>query len=105
MTGICRFIVPASLLPDHRAVFAEQLYERITPGHIVILLKQPLRYQIQLRASQNGIGLAVFTHFLHNKWLYGVGRELLIVPFVIGLSAVTKQSAESPQPISRTFPA
>lgn len=105
MTGVCRFIVPASLQPDHKAVFAEQLYERVTPGHIIFLVKQPLHYQIQLRTSQTGIGLAVFAHFLHDEWLYGVGGELMIVPFVIGLPAVTKQPAESAQSIFRTFPA
>ena len=55
------------------------------------------------RAPQTGIILAVLTYLFHYKWLDGIFCKLPVVPFIVGLSAVTKQPAESAQAIPRAF--
>lgn len=40
--------------------------------------------------------MPVLPHFFNDQRLYGVVRELLVVPLVVGLPAVTKQPAEKP---------
>ena len=61
------------------------------------------RYQVQLRAPQTGIILAVLTYLFHDKRLDGIFCKLPAVPFIVRLSAVTKQPAESAQAIPRAF--
>ena len=41
--------------------------------------------------------MPVFTDFLQNQRLDGIVRELLVVPLVVRLSAVTKQPTEKPK--------
>ncbi len=41
--------------------------------------------------------MPVLPHFFNNQRLYGVIRELLVVPLIVRLSAVTKQPAEKPK--------
>ncbi len=41
--------------------------------------------------------MPVFTHFFNDQRLYGFVRELLVVPLIVRLSAVTKQPAEKPK--------
>lgn len=53
------------------------------------------------RKSQAGIVLPVFLDLLHDKRLYRVVREVRVIPFVVWLSAVTKQPAQPNTSVAR----
>ena len=105
VSGVCCLVVATSLHTYHQTVLAKQFYECIASGHTAGLFKQPLDYQIQFRTAKTGIVFTVFPYLLYDKWLDCIFRKLLTIPFVVGLSAVTKQPAESAQTIFWTFPA
>lgn len=104
VAGICCFVVTPTFEPDHQSVLAEKFYESIAAGYnIPTLVKQTFHYQIQLCATETGISLAVFAHFFNNQRFNSIFSKFLIVIFIIGLSAITKQPAKSAQPIFRAF--
>ena len=98
------FVVTPTFKSDHQSVLAKKFYESITARHNTsTIVKQTFHYQIQLCATETGIILAVFAHFFNNQRFNSILRELLIVIFIIGLPAITKQPAKSAQPIFRAF--
>lgn len=58
------------------------------------LLKQTLDNQVQFGAPYPRVLSSVFLSLLNYKWLYSVFRELMLVPFIVRLPAITKQSAQ-----------
>jgi len=98
-------VVPAALQTNHEPVLAQQLYEGVPSGHGTGLLEELLHYQVELGASQAGVVVPVFLHLLDHQRLYGIVRELPVVPLVIRLSAVTKQPAEKSQGSALELPA
>lgn len=103
VVGVRRPVVPPSLQTYHETVAAEKFDEGISAWHAACLLGQLLDYQVQFGASQAGIVLPVFLDLLHDKRLYRVVREVRVIPFVVWLSAVTKQPAQPNTSVSRDF--
>ena len=97
VVGVRRAIVPAATQMYHKAVLAQYLDERIPARHTFVLLEQLLHYQIQLGASQTGIVLAVRLGLLNDERLNRIFGKVIVIPLVVRLPAVTKQSAEGAQ--------
>ena len=95
MIGIRCPIPLSSLYLHHKAVLAEQFDKGIAPGHTTCLLEHILYYKIQFGTAQTGIVTAVILCLFYYKRLNGIFGKVVHISFVIGLSAVTKQSAES----------
>ena len=86
----------------HKAVLAEQLDKGIASGHTTSLLEHILYYQIQFGAAQTRVVTAIILCLFYNKRFNGILGKVVHISFVIGLSAITKQPAESAEGV---FPA
>ena len=89
--------------PYHQPVLAEKFYKGVAAGHAATLTKQSFHNQVQLCAAKAGVVPSVFIDLFHDQRFDGVLRKLLIVMFIVGLPAVTKQPAKSAQAIFRAF--
>ena len=98
MARVCCPVSPSPFYLHHQPVGPQQFDKGIKPGHASCLIKQLLDDQIQFGASKSGIVPAVVPGLLDYqrfKCVFGKGPVILAV--VIGLSAVTKQLADSLQ--------
>ena len=103
MPGVGGPVMAPAFEPYHQSVLAEKFYKSVAAGHTATLTKQPFHNQVQLCTAKAGVIPSVFVNLFHNQRFDGVLRKLLIVMFVVGLSAVTKQPAKSAQTIFRAF--
>ena len=97
VVGVCRAIVSATTHMHHQSVLAKYLDERIPARHAFVLLEQLLHYQVQFGASQTWIVLAVGLGLLNDERLNRIFGKVIVIPLVVRLPAVTKQSAEGAQ--------
>ena len=97
VVGVRRAIVSATAQMHHQTMLAQYLDERIPARHASVLLEQLLHYQIQLRTSQTWIVLAVGPGLLNDERLNRILGKVIVIPLVVRLPAVTKQSAEGAQ--------
>ena len=103
MPGVGRPVMTPAFEPYHQSVLAEKLYKGVAAGHAATLTKQPSNNQVQLCTAKARVVPSVFVDLFHDQRFDGVLRKLLIIMFVVGLSAVTKQPAKSAQAIFRAF--
>ena len=103
MPGVGGPVMTPVFEPYHQSVLAEKFYKGVAAGHAATLTKQPFHNQVQLCTAKAGVIPSVFVNLFHDQRFDGLLRKLLIVMFVVGLSAVTKQPAKSVQIIFRAF--
>lgn len=81
----------------HQSVLTEYLDECITSRHAPGFLEQRADDDVQLHAAKTRIIFPVVSGFFDDERLYRVLREVVLLVFVKGLPAITKQPAESTQ--------
>ena len=67
---------------DHQAVLTEYLYKRVTPGHTTGFLEQRADNDIQLHAAKARIVFPVISCLFHDKRLYRILCEVVLLVFV-----------------------
>ena len=93
----CLVTPPASQL-HHQPVPPQDLDECVPSGHTARRLEQVFDDAIQFIPAKAGVIFPVRFRLLYYQRLYRILCErLLVIPLVIGLSAVTKQFTESLQ--------
>ena len=81
----------------HQAMFAKDLNERIPPGHTPSLLEQRTDDDVEFHTTQARVVLPVVLGLFDDERLYRIFCEVVLLVFVKGLPAITKQPAESTQ--------
>ena len=82
---------------DHQTVLPEYLDERVAPRHAAGLLEQRADDDIKFHAAKAWIVFPVVLGLFHDEGLYRILCEVVLLVFVEGLPAITKQPAESTQ--------
>lgn len=103
MTRVRGPVVSPTLKADHKTVIAEQFDEGITTRHLAGVFKNTLHKKVQFGAAKTGIVPAVFAYLFNYQGLNGILSVFLIIPLVIGLSAITKQPAKGPETMLGTL--